>query len=507
MKKGYWLLFLWTVGFLLNFIIPPFQNPDEPQHFAAVMIYARGEENRPAVEKEVIRLMDKYNWWKHLGMGKPVELPEALSDIPFLVSGYPVKDFRVMLRNIVLYHFLLGKGLGFFCRGNMEEAYFLCRFVSFVFILGALVLVWKSLKKIEGKGREGFLFILFLPQFLQAAVSVNSDALAILLGSLFFYAAVSLIRGDAKISHFFFLFTAAGIGFFSDRSVFLLIPMTVIIPFFIIKKEIYKESIVYILAILIVVLMLTSILVNIFPLQFENSITLFGSNLESLGEALPRLFAFDAFGLRFFAASMDSFFLRFGWAVFGPGAGFYIFWRIMVIFSIAGVVVFLGMRAVTFFKRGPFWVRRVKTGLGIKPAKKHLWKLEGRSASISPRSPLKRSRTEPAKAVPAASEEKFLMKLVVFSLLAVFFQLAAAWTYYGSHEILAQGRHFFPLIIPVAFLFVVGIKCFFDLFHAQAGRIALTAFVVLEFFFLNTIIWARMFPFFHMIIKSPHPGI
>ena len=476
MKKGYWILLLIVVGFLLNFIIPPFQNPDEPQHFAEVMIYARGEESRPAVEKEVIRLMDKYNWWKHLGMGKPVELPEALSDIPFLVGGYPVKDFRVVLKNIVLYHFFLGKSLGPFFRGNMEAAYYLCRFVSFCFILGALVLAWISLKKIEGKGRESgaFLFILFLPQFLQAAVSVNSDALAILLGALFFYSAVSLMAGEIRYFHFFFLFAAAGMGFFSDRSAFLLIPMAIIIPFFIIKKENYKESIVYVLAFLTGIFMLTGILVNIFPLRFENSINLFGRNLGNLGEALPLLFTFDEFSLKFFTTSMDGFLLKFGWAVFGPGGWLYIFWRVTVIFSIVGVGLFLAIR--------------LKTALGIKSSEKYLWKLRGRPC-------------------PGESCDGLQLRLVLFFLLAVFFQLAAAWTYYGSHKILAQGRHFFPLIIPVAFLFVTGIKCFFDLFYPRAGRIALAAFVLLEFFFLNYVIWAQMLPVFHMVMKSPHKGI
>jgi hypothetical protein len=67
------LFFLLAVIFL-NFVVPPFQNPDEPHHFVAVMIYAVGEAEKAEVGKELIRLMDKHNWWKLTGLGLPVEL-------------------------------------------------------------------------------------------------------------------------------------------------------------------------------------------------------------------------------------------------------------------------------------------------------------------------------------------------------------------------------------------------------------------------------------------------
>ena len=94
-----------------------------------------------------------------------------------------------------------------------------------------------------------------------------------------------------------------------------------------------------------------------------------------------------------------------------------------------------------------------------------------------------------------------------FSLLAVLFNLIAAWTYYGSHQVLAQGRHFFPLIIPIAFLFVLGLRQIFDRIRPGLGRVAVMGFVVIEFFILNFVIWAQMVPVFHMMIKSPYKGM
>ena len=185
-------LFIIGMGILLNFIVPPFQNPDEPNHFGAVMIYARGEEQKPAVEKEIIRFMDQNNWWKYLGMGRPAVLPASLSDIPFLMGNNPAKDFRVRLNNIVLYHFLLGKGIGLLGLWDVIPAYYFCRLVSFLFCAGAIFLSVLAFQKLSERHSRLFLwgifFILFLPQFLLGMVAVNADAMAVFLGALFFYA-------------------------------------------------------------------------------------------------------------------------------------------------------------------------------------------------------------------------------------------------------------------------------------------------------------------------------
>jgi hypothetical protein len=85
--------------------------------------------------------------------------------------------------------------------------------------------------------------------------------------------------------------------------------------------------------------------------------------------------------------------------------------------------------------------------------------------------------------------------------------VTAAWTYYGRQGILAQGRQFFPLIIPIGFLFVVGVKRIFDVIRPGLGKVVVVGFLVVEFLVLTLVIWAQMVPFFHMIIKSPYYGI
>ena len=619
-------LFYVVVCLFLNFVIPPFQNPDEPQHFTIAMVYAFGEEWRDEVEAGVIQLMDKYNWWRHVGMGRPARLPNRLTQIHIIKRHVSGEDFRALHNYILFYHFLLGKTMGVFIkkeqgiegrqtinamqtkkerqaenarrdwiRRNLENFYYVCRLISTIFIAGALLLLFLSLKKIakrlrgrdrrrggdldelrakiaKDKGskqlevvgdnecrginevwgvngvrkdanikkKEGklekqkfslnynnyniwpaFLFVLCLPQFLLSAISVNSDALAILLGGVFFYAAVSLIGGEIRPVYFLLLFFSSVIGVFTDRSVFVLIGLATANLFFLIKREKYKESIVNLLAFLTASLMLAGIIINIFPLQIERSLSLFGRNIQNLGQALPGLFSLAEFNQQFFSTIMDSFFLKFGWAIFGLGAGFYLLWRLVVTISIGGVFVFVGRMGWSWLRDLPSEIEKLeeKVGerVGIKKLKlrrkfrKKRWTKRWTRGHVKDRAKdrLKDGVEDRVKVhvKSKVSANGFLFKLTFFSLIAVFLQLIAVWTYYGSHEILAQGRHFFPLIIPIAFLFDLGLRRFLGMIRSGLGEIVERAVVVLEFIVLNFVIWGQMVPYFHLIIKNPYPGI
>ncbi|MCP2605205.1 hypothetical protein NLC29_03520, partial [Candidatus Aminicenantes bacterium AH-873-B07] len=81
------------------------------------------------------------------------------------------------------------------------------------------------------------------------------------------------------------------------------------------------------------------------------------------------------------------------------------------------------------------------------------------------------------------------------------------WIYHGLRNLLPQGRYLFPAILPISLVFIFGIKNLFDLFHRKGGVIALWFFLIFEFIFFNFSLWNYILPVFHMIIKSPYPGI
>jgi len=318
--------------------------------------------------------------------------------------------------------------------------------------------------KISGRKTQFFKWgigvVLFLPQFLLGVVAVNADAMAVFLGALFFYAVVSLMSGERKDRYFAVLVGTGVLGFLTDRSTFLLIPLGVLVLFFLMKKLDCREYVVSVLAFLVVFFMLAAVLVNLFPLQADSSIHLFGTNVQNIGKALPQLFSLGEFNRELLVTSMDGFLFKFGWAAFSAAEPFYVLWRGLVVFAFIGAWIYLIKWILSRFKR--------------------------------------RRR-------PSADEYNF--KLAVFFVMAVFLQLSAVWTYYGIHNIMTQGRYFFPLLIPVVYLFLLGINTFFDVFRKGAGRTAVAAIVVLEFFFLNICVWQYLLPVFHLIIKSPIVGI
>jgi len=302
-----WLLvgagiFLVITIIFLNFIIPPFQNPDEPQHFGGIMVEAWGEGKQAEMEQTIIKMMDKHQWWRLVGMGKPAKLPQRLTDISFLMGYYPLQDFKQRLAGIKFYHLLLGKFFRLLEIRNISFAYYLCRLISIFLTLGGVIFLFLTLKIFRNELRQyfwpTFLFILFLPQFLINSLGVNSDALANFLGGAFFWAMAMLMagRGRRELLYPFFVGTAV-LGFLVDRSTFLLVPLALVGPFFLVKKERYQESIVDILMLIIIFLFLAIMLINLFPLLAENNFIWFSRVLKRFFEKVPLLFSKRSTGI------------------------------------------------------------------------------------------------------------------------------------------------------------------------------------------------------------------
>jgi hypothetical protein len=76
-------------------IIPPWQNPDEPQHLMSVhQVLAYGPDYRhdvldPRAERAILASMMEHRWWEHYGLRAPASLPESFSDGPAqVISAY-----------------------------------------------------------------------------------------------------------------------------------------------------------------------------------------------------------------------------------------------------------------------------------------------------------------------------------------------------------------------------------------------------------------------------------
>jgi ABC-type multidrug transport system fused ATPase/permease subunit len=502
MKKGRTLLvcFFIFVFFVLNLAIPPFQSPDEPKHFAAALEFARGPAAKVAIQRDILRLMDRYDWWRLVGIRKPSTLPARFEEIKYLVGSYEVSDYLVLLNNMLLYHFLLGKALALAPSKSTLLAYYLARGLSALLLAAALIVLYATFKLLAGRFAawcvSGFFFILFLPQFLITSVAVSPDAFCIFLGSVFFYAALSIIGGRKGGFYWARLFAPAIVGALTDKSLFPLLPLSFCVFFFLMTRRNYQK-----IAVLLVLLSIVSILALyfttlIFPRSMENVFVIIRNYIFLALPSLKSVFSFDPFNKRFVSMITDSFFLKFGWMSFGPGQIIAWIWRVAVLCSAVGLVVFLG---------------RVFLG-----------KIAGRMKDLAGRTAIheEKSNQEIRRVSSTAS------RILAFSFLAFFAQLASIRLAASPGNNYAQGRYLFPVIAPAALLFVLGLKSLFDLFgrgvrasslrpvllglipsSRGTGIFALKAFLVLEFLLLNFILWNEVIPVFHLTLKSMYPGI
>ena len=460
MSRSHIFVFAVSAGLVLNLCIPPFQNPDEPQNFVGVLSYAHSSASPEEIEGDVIKLMDRNLWWKYIGSGRPEVLPETFAQMDFV----QFHDFRSASNQFVFYQFVLGflvRSIGF---SDISHTYYFCRGVSFLFVLASLFILYGAFDKIARRQNKMYflpmLFIVFLPQLFLTAISINPDTLSVFLGSVFFYAAVSLILGEFNTRHFAFLFIAAGMGLVTDKSNYFMIPMVLILSFFLLgsrKKPLHLSLIaVFILAFVL----LMSWMAWYFPAQIYHSMNVIRTNIIDNTQGFTKLFSSSPFNRRFFIFLSDSFLLQFGWMAFKAHSLVYEIWRGVLLAATAGTAVFLVPaflpKTIKFFKHKP---------------------------------------------------NPVVFKLAIFCLIAVTIQILALWLSQGLRGDLPQGRYLFPVLFPAAFLLLLGIKSFFGVLYGKAGTTAMALLILFEFFFFSFALWRYIVPVFHLVLKSPHPGL
>jgi hypothetical protein len=454
-------LFFLTSSVLLNFVIPPFQNPDEPQHFGTVLTYGQGNENQENIQKSILSVMHKNEWWRLVGMRKPGVPPESFSEMDFLTFS----DFQRLIGETFLYHFLLGKAANFLFKENTLASYYFCRLISITLMLASLLMCGLVFGKMAKKQNFkeymwGVFFILFLPQFLILSVAVNPDSFSIFLGTLFFFAAYHLMAEKFRLFHLFVCILCPFIGLFTDRSLFFLVLMVVFIPLVIIKRTKFFQAVFIVFSSLFLFILVTSWIAWYFPLQIYKTLSLIKVSILDKIPLIPQLFSSSEFNRDFMGYLIDSSFLKFGWMAFDAHSVFYYVWRASLCFVFLGIVIYFGKRVF----------RKIK-------------------------------KTQ------ITTENAIISKTFFFFLFAVLVQLMSVWIFWAPEGKLPQGRYLFPVILPVAFLFILGLKNVFGLFHKKSGQLAIMVFVLFQFFFFTYVVWNYLIPVFHLTVKSPHPGM
>jgi hypothetical protein len=498
-KKGLLILFLAATAAVLNFAVPPFQNPDEPVHFGAVLRVARGADRNAATEKEILRFMDRSNWWRSMGMGRPTVLPGRIGEIPYVMDGAVSADSYVRIRGLLAYHTLAGTALRLAGIDGLETSYYLLRLLSFLLFLAALGFLWSGLGRLARSAGPAFtvavLLVPLVPQFLIGSIAVSPDMLCVALGAAFFSAAIAVLERRASALHWALAFLSAAIGFATDKSVFILLPLALLLIVFRIDRANAGKALGLVPVLALSAVVLAYAFVMLFPLQAENGWRIVKDSFLARLGGFGALFALDDLNRRFAALLSESFFLRFGGMVFGAGRAIVLAWRALL--AIAGTGLALFLAALPF---GGRWRRN-----------------------------------------------PFLARVALFAFAAVAVQVFGVRLSASPGNIYAQGRYLFPVMGFAAVLFVIGIRTALDALasiaraaqlgthamaaaktgtpgegakahentgsgeaaerHISAGVFALKALAVVALFVLTFVIWYRVVPVFHMTITSPYPGI
>lgn len=476
MKKAIWAAAILALAAILQIAVPPFQSPDEPHHFAAILMAARGGDSRDWAEKETIKLMDRHDWWRPAGVGRPETLPERISDVTFLMDGAQSDDFLIRLNGYLLFHKALGRILRPLGVDKAERLYWICRFVSLAFYLIAIYFLFLALRLLAGLWKipiiQGVILAAFLPQFALTSTSVSPDAFILCLGSIFIWGAIRLIVQKGPTALVPLLVVIAGAGFLSDRSGFFMAALLLALPLFIARRKNWQDVVVGTIFFAVLGILLLYAAAMYFPLSVERSVLTLKGVLDNAGKAVPQLLSPDRFQVQYWLFLIDTFFLRFGWLAFGAPAWIAWLWRIAVLAMAGGFAAYAidGIR------------RRWRGSRGELEKKSEEKSLNGASGTR--------------------------VRILLFAILGIALQVVGMWVYYGSNGIFTQGRYLFPLMTSLMLIGIIGLHKLGSLIQPKrGGAIVLASSLVLEIFFLSYVVLAWILPKFNLTVQGHYPGI
>ena len=299
----------------------------------------------------------------------------------------------------------------------------------------------------------------FIPQIAFAGIGVNSDAFIMFLGAAFFWSAIELISGSGKIGHLALALIAGGVGLLSDRSSMIFGALVVLLPLFVVRRSNLERIIPVTLLVLVGSILSFYALFLRFPIQLEREYLWLKAIAKNIPPSLKKLAALDAFAKKFWLQFVDTTFMRLGWMHFGPPRAIVWIWRIIWACGIGGLLI----GVVDFVK--------------LRIHKKT--------------SPLDVTRR----------------RLIQFSIAAVLLQCLALWLYYGSANILPQGRYLFPVLVPFFALLADGLSRMGDFVKAKLGLSMILGLAIFEIFVWVYALWAIAVPVFRLTIRSPYPGV
>ncbi|MCP5046818.1 MAG: hypothetical protein GY940_06580 [bacterium] len=441
------LLLIFAAGFGLVsvFLIPPFMNPDEIQHFMFSANYAYDEEKLKQLDKDVLQLLKDHRWFHFIGVGPGWENTQNIKDIYFI--HYFAREKHTISKTY--FHFLYGKLLKLSGIQTPISAFYFLRFLSFLVYLSVFLL---SVLFYRGSFPSSWKYLasgqLLLVQPALILNSVNYDVLFTLLGVLFFMVAYRFMSGVAGAGNsrlLLYLTLLSALAVLIKKGGLLFFVYVFLLLLF--KYPVSAGGIKKFLLGFFIFGIVFSWFNYLFPGRFFSLyITLFGklrSVFQPVSEGDGSLFNFG-----FFDSLLDSFYFYTGWMGFKIDSPWYLLVKIILLTAIIGIIAAL-------------LVKKFRT--------------------------------------PAAVKKWHFYVLVIF-----LFQVFSIWIYYGSSP-MAQGRYLLPILIPVITLIYGGLYYIEEYFGFKKHYLLVSSIIIQVLFLVVALV--RVISVFYLEIASPHPGL
>jgi hypothetical protein len=312
-----------------NAIVPPWQGPDEPAHFALAYGLSMASNREDQIRTEVLQSMVHHRWWALYDDPPPQPLTEAAYSLGWGTLNQP------------LYYGLAAVSLNVSRPADLETAYYHLRALGVLLAITTLAFGWAGIRVLFGSEvAAGATAIGALhPQFLLAAISVNADALVNVCGAFVWWQAARAITGHRRALSIVLMLVGAGAALFTKRIGMILVGVAVIVTVASLmtgrtRRTTRREA----LLIAVIGAVSAVVLAGLALLFREQADKLwqYWGNVVNPDRSLEEAIAAE--GLRFGRMTVDYFWLIAGWLRFQPPRPWLWVARILIVAGMTGAV-------------------------------------------------------------------------------------------------------------------------------------------------------------------------
>jgi len=212
-------------GLLYVFFIPPWQHPDEPNHFEHAWLITRGiaqptdHDRDEAMNRQVAESMIAHGFYDGVGYQPDLKTPGQA----VWIGGYPQLDEPPVYYWIVSFPMRLAPA------GSVTLQLYLARVGSLVLFLVSLAAAWGICRELTSQGSRLRWMVpismALLPGYVDLMTAVNNDVGAVAIFSLFFWSAIRLVQRGLSLPDLLWALIATNLGLWTKRTAFFAVPL------------------------------------------------------------------------------------------------------------------------------------------------------------------------------------------------------------------------------------------------------------------------------------------